>query len=78
MINENNYEPNGSKESVKLGILHSKEGYYISNEGTKEKPLYHVWIPSITHAVCDSAYTDISLAVCRCNYLHKNKIQCTR
>lgn len=51
------------------GILHSVNGYYVSNEGTKNKPNYHVWIPGITHAVCDSAYNEISLAVCRCNYL---------
>ena len=67
-------QPNGSKESIKIGILHSINGYYVSNEGTKNKPSYHVWIPSITHAVCDSAYEEISLAVCRCNYLAKNKI----
>lgn len=69
------YQPNGTKEDIMLGILHSENGYYVSNEGTKQKPNFHVWIPSITHAVCDSAYNDISLAICRCNYLAKNKIK---
>ena len=65
------YEPNGTKEDIKMGILHSVGGYYVSNEGTKAKPNYHVWIPGITHASCDSAYDDISLAVARCNFLAK-------
>ena len=69
------YEPNGTEEEVKHGILHSVNGYWVSNEGTKQKPNYHVWIPSATHSVCDSAYAEIDLAVCRCNYLAKNKIE---
>jgi hypothetical protein len=67
------YEPNGTKEEVTLGILHNVNGYYVSNEGTKQKPNYHVWVPSVTHADCDSAYDDITLAVCRCDYLAKHK-----
>jgi hypothetical protein len=54
-------------------ILHEVNGYYVTNEGTKSKPGFHVWIPGITHATCDSAYADISLAVARCNYLEKVK-----
>lgn len=69
------YEPNSTHDDIKFGILHSVGGYYVSNEGTKKTPNYHVWVPGITHATCDSAYSDISLAVCRCNYLAKNKIQ---
>lgn len=65
------YKPNGSKESVKIGILHSVDGYYVSNEGTKKAPSFHVWIPDRTCCVCDSAYDEISLAVCRCNFLAK-------
>ena len=72
---EDKYKPNGTSEDIKLGILHNVGGYWVSNEGTKEKPNFHVWIPTITHSVCDSAYSDISLAVGRCNYLAKNKIQ---
>lgn len=68
-----NDKPNGSGEDIKIGILHSVDGYYISNEGTKANPNYHVWVPGITHATCDSAYNDISLAVARCNYLAKIK-----
>jgi len=60
-------------ENLAIGIYYSIEGYYVSNEGTKKDPLYHVWIPSCTHANCDSAYNDISLAIARCNFLHKNK-----
>lgn len=60
---------NGTKEDLKLGILHSNNGFYVSNEGSKNNPNYHVWIPTLTHAVCDSAYSDLSLAVCRCEYL---------
>ena len=69
------YQPNGTKEDIKIGILHSVNGYYVSNEGTSKKPNYHVWVPSVTHAICDSAYADITLAVARCNYLHKEKIK---
>ena len=72
---KNTYEQNGTEEEVKLGILHKVNGYWVSNEGTKQQPNYHVWIPSVTHSVCDSAYTEIDLAVCRCNYLAKNKIE---
>ena len=73
--NTNTYEPNGTDEEVKLGILHNVNGYWVSNEGTKSKPSFHVWIPSVTHSVADSAYDDITLAVARCNYLAKNKIE---
>ena len=72
---KNTYEPNGTEEEVRLGILHNVNGYYVSNEGTKQKPNYHVWVPSITHANCDSAYDDMTLAVCRCNYLAKHKVK---
>ena len=69
------YEPNGTKEEVMLGILHNVNGYYVSNEGTKYKPNYHVWVPSFTHVDCDSSYNDITLAVCRCDYLAKHNIK---
>ena len=72
---ENAYEPNGTNEQVKFGVLHNVNGYWVSNEGTKQKPSYHVWIPSVTHSVCDSAYAELDLAVCRVNYLAKNKIE---
>lgn len=65
---------NATQDEINAGILHSVGGYYVSNEGTKSNPSYHVWIPGITHAKCDSAYNDLSLAVCRCNYLAKNKV----
>lgn len=66
------YIPNGTKEDIKLNILHStKKGYYISNEGTKINPNFHVWIPNGTCCIVDSAYKDISLAVARCNFLDK-------
>lgn len=66
------YQPNGTPEEVNLNILHSVDGYYISNEGTKEKPIFYVWVPDLTHAISDSAYNDITLSVARCNYLAKN------
>jgi len=69
------YQPNGTKEEVKLGILHNANGYWVSNEGTNEDPNFHVWIPTITHSVLDSAYADITLAVSRCNYLAKYNIK---
>ena len=72
------HEPNGTPEEIKLGILHLVDDYYVSNEGTKQKPNFHVWIPDISHAVCDSAYSDISLAVCRCNFLARNKSKVAR
>jgi len=62
---------NGSEKDIKIGILHSVGNYYISNEGTKIKPNYHVWVPGVTHSTCDSAYNDLSIAVSRCNYLAK-------
>lgn len=57
-------------------ILHNNNGYYVSNEGTKAKPNYHVWVPGLTHSTVDSAYKDLSLAITRCDYLaktHKNR-----
>ena len=69
------YQPNGTPEDIKLGILHSVDNYYVSNEGSKSIPNYHVWVPGVTHSTCDSAYADLSCAVVRCNYLAKNKIQ---
>lgn len=71
----NKYDANGTPDDIKIGILHSVDGYYVSNEGTKKQPNYHVWVPGITHATCDSAYAELELAVCRCNYLAKNKIK---
>lgn len=63
------YSPNGTKEAIKLNILHEVNGYYVTNERSKKDPAYHVWAPGVTHSTCDSAYRDITLAVCRCNYL---------
>ena len=63
------YSPNGTPEDLKIGILHSVGGYWVSNEGSKSAPSFHVWIPGITHSKCDSAYGDLSLAVARCNYI---------
>lgn len=68
-----NTTANGTAEDLKAGILHEVKGYWVSNEGTKNSPNYHVWVPGITHSSCDSAYEDLSLAVCRCNFLAKNK-----
>lgn len=56
-------------------ILHEVNNYWVSNEGTKKAPNYHVWIPGITHSTCDSAYADLSCAVARCNYLAKNNVK---
>ena len=67
----NKYGLNGTAEQIKLNTLHKVNGYWISNEGTKQTPKYHVWISNVTQSVCDSAYDDISLAVTRCNYLAK-------
>lgn len=71
MILADKYAPNGTKEDIENGILHSVGGHYITNEGNKRNPAYHVWKPKTTHAEADSAYGDISLAVARCNYLAK-------
>lgn len=68
-------EPNGTSEDLKIGVLHSVDGYFVTNEGTKKEPNYHVWIPNITHAECDSAYSELELAVHRCNYLARKKIK---
>ena len=69
------YQPNGSKDDIRMGILHNVNGYYISDEGTKNNPSFHVWVPDGVCCTCDSAYDDISLAVCRCNYLAKHKVK---
>lgn len=63
--------PNGTAEDLKIDVIHSVNGYFVTNEGTETNPNYHVWEPGITHATCDSAYHHISLAVSRCNYLAK-------
>ncbi len=68
-------QTNTTPEDLKLGILHSYDNYWVSNEGTKTNPNYHVWEAGITHSICDSAYADLSLAVARCNYLGKHKIK---
>lgn len=72
---QDKYKPNGTPDDIALGILHEVNGYWVSNEGNKNNPSYHVWIPTITHSVCDSAYADISLAVARCNYLASKNIK---
>jgi len=72
-MNKDKYTPNGTKEDIKLNILHEIDGFYISNEGNKTKPNFHVWKPNGTHVLIDSAYNEISLAVCRCNYLAQTK-----
>lgn len=64
-------KPNATTDDLKTGILHSAGGFYVSNEGSKKQPNYHVWVPGITCSSCDSAYNDLSLAVSRCNYLAK-------
>lgn len=72
---KNDYNPNGTEEYLKIGIIYNRNGYYVSNEGTNKSPNFHVWIPSVTHAICDSAYSDLSIAKCRCDYLFNNKIK---
>lgn len=71
MSKKDSYLPNGTPDDIAAGIIHSVGRYWVSNEGTKAKPSYHVWMPAITHSVADSAYLDLSLAIARCNYLHK-------
>jgi len=52
-------------------ILYEVGNYWITNEGTKQKPSFHVWKMGVTHSVSDSAYSDLSLAIARANYLNK-------
>lgn len=59
-------------------ILFSQDNYFVTNEGTKQNPNYHVWVPDITHSKCDSAYAELELAICRCKYLARNKIKILR
>ena len=56
---------------AKYKMLHFIDGYWVSDEGSKNSHSYHVWVPSDsnTHSKSDSAYKDITLAVARCNYL---------
>lgn len=49
-------------------IMFSNKGFYVE----KIKNLFHVFVPGITHAICDSAYEEKDLAVSRCKYLSKN------
>lgn len=46
--------------------LFEQDNYYVTNEGTKNQPSYHVWVPDITHSKCDSAYLHLDLAISRC------------
>lgn len=52
-------------------ILHvTKCGkYWVSNEGTKKEPNFHVWETGIVCSMVESAYPLLSLAVYRANYL---------
>ena len=64
------YQAIATPEDIKLGYLHNiNDQYFVTNEGTKINPNYHVWVAGITLANCDSAYNDLSLAIARCNYL---------
>lgn len=54
-------------------ILFEQDNYYVTNEGTKTNPNYHVWVPGCTHSKCDSAYLYLDLAISRCKYLAKVK-----
>jgi len=62
-------------KNTEANILHDVNGYYVSNEGTKANPNFHVWIPGCTHSTCDSAYAYLDLAIARCNYLAKNNVK---
>ena len=63
------YSENEMNDIMKDKIIHSSgDGFYVS----KIKNLYHVWEPSVTHAIADSAYEDLSCAIARCDYLAKN------
>lgn len=53
------------------GIFHDVGKYWVTNEGTKTKPNFHVWENGLTHSIVDSAYHDLSLAIARANYLAK-------
>ena len=55
--------------------IYNKEGYYVYKIKCKKDIIYEVFIPNYTYAFLDSAYKDVSLAIARCNYLHKNKIK---
>ena len=46
---------------------------YISNEGSKKSPKYHVWVNGATCAMADSAYADLSLAIARADYIDQSK-----
>ena len=75
MDTKTKYETNASKEEIELGILHNiDDKYWVSNEGTTNDPSYHVWVSGVTHSVCDSAYMELELAVCRCNFLARNNV----
>ena len=56
-------------------ILHSVGNYWVSNEGTKKDPSYHVWENGITHATADSAYEHLDLAICRSEYLARTDVK---
>lgn len=56
-------------------IFFEQDNYYVTNEGTKTNPNYHVWVPGVTHSKCDSAYLEMELAISRCKYLANNKVK---
>lgn len=55
------------------GILFSVGGYYVE----EIKGLFHVYVPCITHAKCDSAYLSFDLAITRCKFLFRSKASIT-
>lgn len=46
-------------------IKHENGKYWVLSIGGA----YQVMVSGATHSTCDSAYSDFSLAVVRCNYL---------
>jgi len=47
-------------------------GHYITLESNGG---YHVWIPGVTHATCDYAYFDLSIAIARCDYVSRENVR---
>lgn len=56
-------------------IVHKAGKWYVELIKINKEDVYHVFYTGITYSLCDSAYLNSDLAICRAEYLAKNKIE---
>ena len=52
-------------------IVHENRQYWVMKDSRTGNVCYTVMRCGVTHSVSDSSYTDLSLAIARCDYLAK-------